>query len=80
MTKQLFFMGNGSSLWVSDGTAADTVEIIGSAGAPVTYQAGAFVPFSFGGKLLFRSNSQSGGNGLWVSDGTIGGTFEIGVP
>lgn len=73
---RIFFQANagtdGSELWVSDGTAAGTSQLldifpggIGSGPSGLT---------SLGGKLYFLANDGAHGTQLWTSDGTNSGT------
>ena len=70
------------SLWVTDGTAAGTVEIGGPGNGDLAYvSAGAFNPQNLirvGDKAIFEGYDVSGHAGLWVTDGTTAGTFEVG--
>jgi ELWxxDGT repeat protein len=78
-----------TGLWISNGTAAGTHELIGIQGAwpwirgsaPSGEPAGVYGldPTSltaFNGKVLFAGyvNDTFGSNGLWVTDGTVSGT------
>jgi ELWxxDGT repeat protein len=83
---KIFFLGHDlfgdATLWVTDGTAAGTVELGGlrNAGISGANSAGLF-PESFvvaNGELFFRGEDTSGNFGLWVSDGTAAGTTEVG--
>jgi ELWxxDGT repeat protein len=82
----VMFAGTDSAadrgLWVSNGTAADTYELTGIAGA---YGGGlfggptAFAPdfTSFNGEVVFRGLDANGDLGLWVTNGTAAGTYEL---
>jgi ELWxxDGT repeat protein len=67
---------NQWGLWVTNGTAAGTHEIIGITGAwvngidPVGLTA-------FNGTVLFDGVDADGVRGLWVTDGTAAGTHEL---
>jgi ELWxxDGT repeat protein len=82
---RLFLEGGDTSsfgLWVSDGTAAGTVEIggLGSqgvTGVPAT-GLGANLFAQLNGNAFFLAQDSAGGFGLWTSDGTTAGTVEIG--
>jgi ELWxxDGT repeat protein len=64
-------------LWVTNGTAAGTTEIVGISDAGKNgLNPGNFV--SIGSKVLFEGSDPSGVNALWVTDGTAAGTFELG--
>ncbi len=83
---KLFFQmgkGNGSELWVSDGTAAGTKEVIDLApGAQGQYQKGGLIDkpmVAFNGKVYFQGNTGVGGIELYCSDGTAVGTVKIGT-
>src|SRR5579871_465338 len=81
-----FFSGvdanNNETLWVSDGTAAGTVEVgglnnAGIAGAAATnFRPESFVGYR--GKFLFNAQDTAGNYGLWITDGTAAGTTEVG--
>ena len=61
-------IGN-SSVWVTDGTAAGTVEVAQAASTTYTDYT------SLGGKLYFLAYGPS--SGLWVTNGTLAGTHQI---
>jgi ELWxxDGT repeat protein len=68
------------SLWLTDGTAADTHEIVGVGGAPAggIFTGGFFPDFiAYNGKVLFQGEDASGNANLWVTDGTASGTQEL---
>ena len=78
---KLFFDGTDANdnvgLWVSDGTAGGTHELVGVDGI-----AGATVDASditaLGNKLVvFNGSDPYGNDGLWVSNGTADGTYEL---
>jgi ELWxxDGT repeat protein len=63
-------------LWVTNGTAAGTIELTGINGA-YTY---GFAPFGmtvFNGDVLFEGQDADGHVGLWLTNGTAAGTYEI---
>ncbi|MCP9934861.1 cadherin-like domain-containing protein [Cyanobium sp. Candia 9D4] len=65
----------GRELWLTDGTAASTRQVIdaapGATGAfPSTVQLA-------NGKLLFASDDATGDTELWVTDGTTAGTSQL---
>lgn len=74
---------NSLALFVTDGTAAGTRELLRQ--APATK----FLPFSgfdergldqmvaLGDKVVFGLGDETAGRELWVSDGTTGGTFRL---
>ena len=63
-------------IWVTDGTAAGTIELPGLAsasyGAPMTA-----LP---DGRLAFIATNAAGVAGVWVTDGTAAGTTQLQVP
>jgi Ca2+-binding RTX toxin-like protein len=72
-------------LWVSDGSAAGTVELggIASAGIAGANPDGLAPNFMqvYNGKVLFEGEAGLAGNetpGLWVTDGSVAGTSELG--
>ncbi len=73
-----------NALWITDGTAAGTVEIgglsnDGLAGATNTgLGAGLANAVRLGARVLFGGADNAGATGLWSTDGTAAGTFEIG--
>ena len=79
----LFFSGydvaGTNTLWVSDGTAAGTTEILAAGAAkaglaPVTSNI-----VAFGGKAYFAGTDAAGNVDLWSSDGTVAGTTALAV-
>ena len=89
-SKVLFYgadSAGGVGLWVSDGTAAGTVEIGGAKNAGVV-GAGAnglenvwldhTQTAVLGSKVVFVARDGHGSSSLWITDGTAGGTIEIG--
>jgi ELWxxDGT repeat protein len=68
-------------LWVTDGTAAGTWEILAGANAtqlspgPFALSPGPFV--SLGSEVLFQARDANNNNALWVTDGTSPGTSEL---
>ncbi len=63
-----------SGLWVTDGTAANTVELVPGAGPS------GLNPYDmtvFGAELLFGATDATGNVGLWETNGTAGGTHVI---
>jgi ELWxxDGT repeat protein len=79
---KLFFQmgkGNGMELWVSDGTAQGTMEVIdlapGNNGGSYKYGGVAAKSMgSYNGKVYFQGTTGLGNNELYVSDGTAVGT------
>jgi hypothetical protein len=73
------------SLWLTNGTAAGTHEILGIGGVPAggiffdnTVPYGIHPDFTaYNGKVLFQGEDASGNFGLWVSNGTGSGTSEL---
>jgi ELWxxDGT repeat protein len=72
-----------NGLWVTNGTAAGTFEVIGISGA----YSGGVCNEEFGGppdlavfngEVLFNGRDTSGNNGLWITNGTAAGTTEVG--
>jgi ELWxxDGT repeat protein len=80
---EVIFDGTNSlgvqGLWLTDGTAADTHEIVGIGGVDVSgLFAGGFPDFiAYNGKVLFQGEDASGNVNLWVSNGTASGTSEL---
>jgi ELWxxDGT repeat protein len=73
---------NHYNLWVTDGTAASTVELTGVSGANTSGLIEPAYPYSadltaFNGKVLFSGYDSSFDEGLWVTDGTVAGTYEL---
>jgi ELWxxDGT repeat protein len=69
------FGGGADQLWVTDGTAAGTHELIGISGAFSN-----FFPYDmlvFNGHVLLAGQDTSFHDGLWITDGTTAGTHEI---
>ena len=66
---------NGSELWTSDGTTADTTMGAdinpGSGSSFLTY------PVKFGNKILFAASNGTSGTELWVTGGTASGTSQV---
>ncbi len=84
---RMFFRGadntGGNGLWVSDGTAAGTVEIGGTKDAGVSGAGPNGLSLNTAsvellGNLVFNGTDSSNHNTLWTSDGTAAGTVEIG--
>ena len=69
----------GDSLWVSDGTAAGTVELpIGSANAGGLFLNVAAPDLTaFGGAAVLVGQNIAGSVGLWITDGSAAGTHEL---
>jgi ELWxxDGT repeat protein len=67
------------SLWLTDGTAADTHEIVGIGGAASGGLFSSVFPdfISYNGKVLFQGVDASGNDNLWVTNGTASGTEEL---
>ena len=89
-SKALFFGSDASGyftsdfygLWVTDGTAAGTIELGGlkNGGISGAYALG-WTPENFGAfgnKALFSALDTDDYRGLWITDGTTAGTYEIG--
>jgi hypothetical protein len=85
------FYADTDALWISDGTAAGTVEIGGPGNAGISgansalnggifwFQNIEFPDFTaFNGKALFMGFDATNHVSLWETDGTAGGTTEIG--
>jgi ELWxxDGT repeat protein len=75
-----------AGLWVTDGTAAGTHELINISGASShgLFLQDVIAPFVvdpeftvFNGKVLFDGVNAAGNLGLWVTDGTAAGTHEL---
>ena len=87
-TKVLFTAEDRSgarTLWVTDGTAAETFEIggvnnSGVAGAPAAGLNAASIIVGSGGKGYFSSPDSTGTERLWESDGTVAGTHVVAGP
>ena len=80
---KLFFSGydaaGANTLWVSDGTAAGTTEILAAGSAT-----GGLAPttsniVAFGGKAYFAGTDSAGNVDLWSSDGTAAGTVALAI-
>ena len=74
-----------SALWITDGTAANTVELggVGNAGIVgadknVGFGNGLTQAVRFGARVFFAGPDNDGATGLWTTDGTAAGTIEIG--
>src|SRR5262249_6207217 len=68
-----------SGLWETDGTSANTWEIL----VPGAYDVRGPIPSNFaalGTKVLFEAYDQGGTPRLWVTDGTSPGTSVISIP
>ncbi|HZR86729.1 MAG TPA: Hint domain-containing protein [Bradyrhizobium sp.] len=73
MAKTIVLFSTPTDLWVTDGTAAGTVELtalnLGSAELnPLTV---------FNGQVFFDGLNASNQTGLWATDGTVAGTHEV---
>jgi ELWxxDGT repeat protein len=65
---KLFFTANdgtGDALWVTDGTAANTIKLINQSAATIV---------EFNGKAYFTADDPTKGRELFVTDGTVAGT------
>ncbi len=74
-----------SALWITDGTAAGTVELggVGNAGIfgadkNVGFGNGLSEAVRFGARVFFAGPDNDGATGLWTTDGTAAGTSEVG--
>ncbi len=74
-----------SALWITDGTAAGTVEVGGAGNAGIVgadkntgFGNGLAQAVRFGARIFMSGPDNDGGNGLWTTDGTAAGTIEIG--
>ena len=82
----LFSADNASddyAIWVTNGTAADTVELggVGNAGisdAGVNFGNDLGDAVRFGNRILFAGADKNNAVGLFITDGTNSGTYEIG--
>ena len=78
---KLYFSGTDASfhrnLYVSDGTAANTVELNVANAASAGLSPGQFA--TLGSSLYFQGTDAAGKIGLWVSDGGATGTKELSV-
>ncbi len=78
---RVFFEANdrttGNELWVSDGTAAGTHEVLDINPGPNSSSPGGMI--ALGSNLLFTADDGVHGNALWVSDGTAAGTTMLPV-
>jgi ELWxxDGT repeat protein len=63
-------------LWATDGTAANTLELTGIAGASASGLSPTDMTV-FNSEVLFSGVDASGQYGLWVTDGTAAGTHEL---
>jgi ELWxxDGT repeat protein len=72
------FPSGQQQLWVTDGTAADTHEVQGIAGANTGMRGldPAYITV-FGNEALFNGIDSNRSSGLWVTDGTGAGTHEL---
>src|SRR5580704_12186518 len=68
-------LNGDATLWITDGTAANTSELIGTGGTAANFDPHELAAFN--GKMLFSGVDSAGHIGLWVSDGTAGGTSEL---
>src|SRR5579863_4588163 len=73
------------ALWVTDGTAAGTVEIGGVSNAGIvgadkntSFGDGLAQAVRFGARVFFAGPDNDGATGLWTTDGTAAGTIEVG--
>ncbi len=76
---RLFFSASdgvaGAELWVSDGTAAGTMQLKDiNPGADDSWPG---TVLAFGSKILFRADDGTHGFELWASDGTESGTVQV---
>jgi probable HAF family extracellular repeat protein/ELWxxDGT repeat protein len=76
----VLFSGQNASgnngLWVTDGTAAGTYELIGIGGAsPLGLNPSSIA--NVNGKALFAGLDAEGNHGLWVTNATTAGTYEL---
>jgi ELWxxDGT repeat protein len=69
------FGGGADQLWITDGTAAGTHELIGISGASFNLFPEDMTLFN--GKVLFAGQDSAFHMGLWITDGTVTGTHEI---
>jgi ELWxxDGT repeat protein len=80
MPQLALFEGSNASgqygLWVTDGTAANTLELTGIIGANTNGLAPSDLTV-FNGEVLFNGTDTNGQNGLWVTNGTAAGTSEL---
>ncbi len=74
-----------SALWITDGTAAGTVELGGAGNAGIVgadkstgFGSGLAQSVRFGARIFFGGPDNDGSVGLWTTDGTAAGTIEIG--
>jgi ELWxxDGT repeat protein len=77
-----FGSGHGLELWVTDGTASGTMEVVdlnpGNNGSGTFYGGVTQLPMaSYNGKLYFQGSNTIGMEELYTSDGTAGGTTLI---
>ncbi len=66
--------GNGTELWVSDGTGAGTLEVANI--RPLTSSSTPEDMIAIGNTLFFEANDGTG-DSLWKSDGTLAGTVIV---
>ena len=64
-------------LWVSDGTALGTNEIL--QGTQGKYDLGPYDFLQVADELFFGATNSTGDRGVWVTDGTTAGTGELGA-
>jgi ELWxxDGT repeat protein len=81
---KLLFQGADTAahnqLWVTDGTAAGTSELLPTGAYSGGLLANGYTYFSkLGGKVLFDGYDAAGNDGLWVTNGTTSGTSELSV-
>jgi hypothetical protein len=80
LAKLLFFDGvdtaGNDALFVSDGTAAGTQELVGVNGIGGDVVTATSIT-AYGTTILFNGADLHGNTGLWVSDGSVSGTKEI---
>jgi ELWxxDGT repeat protein len=69
-TQTIFASTTDSSLWISDGTLAGTVQIT----TTIKYEAAAGL---LSGKLIFRGSTAATGTELYITDGTSAGTVLV---
>ena len=74
-----------AALWITDGTAAGTVEVGGAGNAGIVgadknvgFGNGLANAVRFGARVFFGGPDNDGATGLWTTDGTAAGTIEIG--
>jgi ELWxxDGT repeat protein len=71
--------GNFQGLWVSNGTAAGTFELIGISGAGANFSPNSLTVFlsNNGAEALFNGDGADGHDDLWETNGTAAGTHEL---